>query len=75
MEENHNDNNEEQILPLDDAAIGMIAEIRENVRAAQISVNTILNYFARQHQISGQLNLADNGKELIIRPLPAGALR
>ena len=54
--------------PLDDAAITTIAELREQVKAAQIAMNAILNYFARQHDLKGQLMLADNGRELVLQP-------
>lgn len=61
---------EPETFPLDDAAIEMVAEIRAQILAGQTSLNAVLSYFARQHKLNGQLALADNGRELIIKPMP-----
>src|SRR5215470_10794264 len=56
--------------PLDDSAIAMLAELHTNMRSAQVAVQAILTYFARMHKIEGQIQLADNGRELILRRTP-----
>lgn len=66
------DTNNHETFPLDDAAIDTVAELRENIKAAQIAINAVLSYFARQHKLKGKIQLSDNGRELIIYNLPAG---
>ena len=64
------DNNNNERFPLDEAGIQAIAELREQAKAAQIAMNAILGYFARQHELSGRLTLAENGRELILEAAP-----
>ena len=66
------DKNHYDILPLDDAAIATVAELRENIRGAQYAINAVLSYFARQHELKGRIQLSDNGRELIIYNTPVG---
>ena len=80
MEEQRNENavaEETQVFPLDDAAIGMIAELdgreKQLVEAARdinTARNSILSYFLRQHEMSGNWALAENRRELIRTPTP-----
>lgn len=58
--------NNHEIYPLDEAAIATVAELRENMKAAQIALNAVLTYFARQHELKGRIQLADNGRELLL---------
>jgi hypothetical protein len=67
--------NGEERFPLDEAAITIIAELRESAKAAQVSLNAILTYFARQHGLKGNYQLADNGRELVLRPAPQGVIQ
>jgi hypothetical protein len=62
------DNNNIETFPLDDAAIGMIAELENQMRAAQVATQAIVTYFARQQGLTGDIRIADNRRELIIRP-------
>ena len=64
--------NGEDRFPLDDATITTIAELRDNMRVAQIAINSVLSVFARQHNLydllqQGKLQIADGGRELIVR--------
>lgn len=61
-----------EILPLDDAAIATVAELRENIRGAQFAINAVLSYFARQHDVKGRIQLSENGREIIVYNVPAG---
>lgn len=63
-------NGQPETYPLDDTAITFLAEIREQIKNAHLAMNTVLAYFARQHKLTGQIRLADNGRELIIEALP-----
>jgi hypothetical protein len=57
----------EDIFPLDDAAISIIEEINEQIKAANIAKNAILMYFCRTHNLIGQVRIAENQRELIIQ--------
>ena len=57
-----------ETYPLDDAAIALLTELREQVQSAQIAMNTVIAYFARQHGLQGKITLAGNGRELILEP-------
>lgn len=71
MEENRNG---EERFPLDDAAIETLAELSDNVKAvqtgAEMARRAVLTYFCRQHKVQGQIRLAENGRELVIRREP-----
>ena len=62
--------NDHEIFPLDEAAISTVQELRENIKAAQIAINAVLSYFARQHELQGRIQLSENGRELIIYNTP-----
>lgn len=62
-----NGQNGEERFPLDDLAISMVAEAREGIKIAQVSIQAVLTYFARQHELKGNFQLAENGRELILR--------
>ena len=59
-------NSQHEIFPLDEAAIATVAELRENIRAAQFAINAVLSYFARRHELKGRIQLSDSGHELIV---------
>lgn len=67
MEENRNGN---EVFPLDDVTIQMVAELREQQRVLPhviaASIQTALQMFARQHRLKGNFKLADNGREIIL---------
>lgn len=54
-----------EAYPLDETTIGMVAELREQQKNAQIALNSILTYFARIHKLDGPWELAQNGRELV----------
>ena len=54
-------------FPLDEIAIGIVSDLREQMRPQQIALNAVLFYFARSHGIQGRFALADNGRELILQ--------
>ena len=71
MEQNRNG---EERFPLDDAAIAIIAELKEQARITPIliqsSIQAVCQYFARTHNLKGQFSLADNLRELILHRPP-----
>jgi hypothetical protein len=68
--------NGEERFPLSDAVLATLKEIEDNVRAvqagAQMAHRYVLVCFARQQQIKGQFQLAENGRELVIRHAQEG---
>lgn len=68
--------NADEHYPLDDAAIATLAEIRESMKAAQApflaAMQGVVSYFCRQHKLQGQVAIAENGRELILRRAPQG---
>ena len=56
-------------FPLDDAAIQIIAECKDQIKKAQIAIESVIGYFCRQHNLTGRVGLHDNGRELIIAPV------
>jgi hypothetical protein len=69
MQNNENEN----LFPLDDAAIDSLAELAQQESNANVARNAILAYFLRQHKLSGNWRLALNGRELVRveQPQPA----
>ena len=79
--ENQNENRpavEPEVYPLDDASIGLLADIRKQLEAlneqgrqlnAQATGALVL--FIRQHKLTGNWKPAENGKELVREPDPA----
>jgi hypothetical protein len=68
--------------PLDDAAIGALADLdtQERAMSAQINIarNATLSYFARIHKLQGSWKLAENRRELVRaseEPAAGGAVR
>lgn len=59
-----------ETYPLDDAAIELLAELREQIRAANIASNAVIALFAKQHGLTGRIRIADNGRELILEAKP-----
>ena len=54
----------QEVYPLDDAAIEILAEMSQQRAALETSMNAVLAYFAKQHKLKGQWRLSPNGKEL-----------
>jgi len=52
---------DEEVIPLDDAAIEAIAELETQQRNAVIAENAILSYFLRQNKIEGNWQLRRSG--------------
>ena len=52
--------------PLDQVTIEVISELREQDKAMRISQNAILSYFCRVHKLTGNVQLSEDGRELII---------
>jgi hypothetical protein len=67
------ENNNVDSFPLDDAAIATVAELKDTIRSAQVALNAVLTYFARQHELKGEMQLAQNGREIIFKRTPKGA--
>ena len=77
MTEKHSERpNGEERFPLDDAAIQTLQEIRDSVKAAQagaqMAQQAVIAYFCRQHNLQGQVGIAENGRELIVRKVQQG---
>ena len=64
-EERRREHMSDEILPLDDAAVEMLAEIDLMGRALMERQQTVLNYFAKQHNLGPGWRLAENRKELV----------
>ena len=60
--------------PLDGETIQVIVELREQIKAANISLNAILAYFCRIHKLSGKVQLAEDGRQLIISSQEGGII-
>lgn len=61
----------DEIFPLDDAAVEMLAEIDQQERACGVARQSVLNYFARQNKLGDGWQLAPNRRELV-RPSTNG---
>jgi len=64
-------NDADNYCPLDDETAALFAEIHENIRMLTAQAQGVLALYLRQHKLTGQWKLADNGKELrrITQPL------
>ena len=58
------DSNDE-LFPLDDAAIEFLGPRRQQVKALNTEINAVLTYFLMQHKLEGQWMLAENDRELV----------
>jgi hypothetical protein len=70
------DRNGDQIFPLDDAGIAMISELDNQRRAVEVATQAVVMYFAKQQGLMGEVQIAANRRELILKPLkqmPQGA--
>jgi hypothetical protein len=56
---------EAETFPLDDACIEMLTELAAQARTLEVSRNAVLTYFAKQHKLQGNWQLAENGRELV----------
>jgi hypothetical protein len=56
---------QQDIYPLDDALIALFAEFREQAQMIEAQARGALVLFIRQHGLSGNWQLAPNGRELV----------
>jgi hypothetical protein len=57
--------NSADVYPLDDLTIQLLGEYRERVMALDFERRGVLTHFARQHNLQGNWQLAENGRELV----------
>ena len=55
----------QDIYPLDDAAISLLADLKANIDVLNAQWNGALVLFIRQHKLVGNWAVAPNGRELI----------
>lgn len=59
------DNNDaDNYSPLDEETAALFAEIREQVQLLNAQAQGVLRLYLRQHNLSGQWRVDDNGREL-----------
>ena len=54
----------EDTFPLDDAAIAICADFRQQAQMIEAQARGALSLFMRQHSLTGNWQLAPNGREL-----------
>ena len=76
-EENRNEERSAEAYPLDDAAIGLLAEYDEQERKLVIAADCLnaarsamLTLFLRQQSLTGNWEVAPNRRELVKKPVP-----
>lgn len=52
---------------LDPETAAVIAEFREQIKAAQYAMQGVLIYFTRRHELPGNWQLAESGREIVRR--------
>jgi len=57
----------QEVYPLDDAAISLLADLRKSIDTLQAQWNGALVLFLRQHKLTGNWGVAENGRELVRR--------
>lgn len=62
---NENTNNENDIYPLDDAAITLLADIRTQMRMLEAQFQGALVLFIRQQKLTGNWQVSENGREIV----------
>jgi hypothetical protein len=60
----------QEVFPLDDAAISLLADLRANIEKLDAQWNGALVLFIRQHKLKGNWGVAPNGRELIRQEPP-----
>ena len=55
----------QEVYPLDDAAVSLLADLRANIDMLNAQWNGALVLFIRQHKLAGNWIVASNGRELI----------
>jgi hypothetical protein len=55
----------QEVYPLDDAAIGIIAEIDQQMMPLNAMLQGALSLFVRQHKLQGRWQIAPGRKELV----------
>jgi len=68
MDEQNNNGNgaaEQELYPLDDAAIELLAQFDEQERQINTARNAMLTYFVRLHKLQGNWGVAPNRRELV----------
>lgn len=61
---------QQEVYPLDDAAISLLADLRANIEKLDAQWNGALVLFIRQHKLQGNWGVAPNGRELIRQESP-----
>lgn len=56
---------ENDLFPLDDAAIEYLGPRRQQVKVLTAEINAVLTYFLMQNKLQGQWMLAENDRELV----------
>ena len=54
-----------EVYPLDDAAISLLADLKTNINTLNAQWNGALVLFIRQHKLTGNWDVAPNGRELV----------
>jgi hypothetical protein len=79
MSDEHTNNNSEivatepELFPLDEAAITLLADIRNQMRMLEAQSQGALVLFIRQHNLKGNWQMSENGRELVKTPQPVTA--
>jgi len=60
-----NTDTQQEILPLDDAFIALIAEAKQQVAMLDGRIQGALMLFLRQHGLAGNWQIAQNGREVV----------
>lgn len=54
-----------QTIPLDDAFIALLADLRRDALAVEARAQGALMLYLRQHGLEGSWRIAENGRELV----------
>lgn len=65
---NENSNSESDLFPLDEAAITLLADIKSQMRMLDAQWQGALVLFIRQHNLKGNWQVSENGRELVKAP-------
>lgn len=68
-----NENETNDIYPLDEAAITLLADIRTQMRMLEAQFQGALVLFIRQQKLGGNWQVSENGRE-IVKVQPAASL-
>lgn len=62
---------QDDVYPLDDYTISMLAELKAQQAAVQANFQFVLGHFVKSHKLQGVWQLAENGREVILQKTPA----